>query len=212
MLDLLMTPLGRPPLDTYSPSQLVQTAEPMPAGIWEIEGGAIGGTLLTPAMQVFPVAGIRYGLTPNLELGAGFPGGLARNVVQLKYAPIPALWALNVGADLSWIKAGTTFEIALPWITPRLSVEGRAATTLVTQPNTASPVRTTATVVTAGAETRALRAVHLGADVAYTVGNNDPLVSVGARFRPLGNLGLATHVTTSISGALGFGAVAAARF
>ncbi len=218
MLDL-MAPLGRPPLDTYSPTQIVRTAEPMPAGIWELEIGvrasALTGTSGLAASPALPSYGVRYGLTPNLDVSVG--EGPGRNLFELKFAPIPALWSFYVGGDQSQVQAGTIMEVALPWLTPRLSFRASAPglpASLFGGAPGFTGVRPSATL---GAETRVLRFVNLGADIVYSHDVPQPVsIGVGATFRPIGNLGLALYGGASGSSAgflrLHLGSMAAIRF
>lgn len=197
MLDL-MTPLGRPPLDTYSPTQVVRTADTMPAGVWELDGSVftLGGG---PIAQ----GSVRYGLLPGLQVDAGYPAAAVtgvgrptgRRMLAVSYAPIPALWALSLSYDppndviSSWhtIEAGTTFEIGLPWVTPRISPRVSYQETLFGRNG-----GTTAwdTRVDIGFETpRLFRTFSLGADFDY--GTTYSTANLGIRARLFGNVGAA---------------------
>lgn len=192
----LFAPLGRPPLDTFSPTQVVRTAENMPTGVWEIEGG---GTYADGDSVVMPVAGVRYGLLPGMQIDAVFApySRTARRSVGLKYAPLPAMWSLDLTYDIlargqnsSALEAGTTLEIALPWVTPR--VAPRLSYVRIAQADL--PRESWLPRLDLGFEVGALRPITLGADVDLAL-NEPSTISVGGRLRLFANVGLAIFGT-----------------
>jgi hypothetical protein len=189
MLDFL-TPLGRPPLDGYSPTQVIRTAEPVPAGVWEVE---LGSAVLPPV----PLAGvgIRWGIVPGLavDLGAYAPHYTGRRVLGVHYAPIPALWSVHAGVDPPYslnastgtLEVGSTLELALPFITPRLAPRFLAVWTAGPGQGTTYAAR-----VAIGFETRVLRAIHLGGELDLEPNSPDPaILNAGIRFRIIDNIG-----------------------
>lgn len=201
MLDLLMTPLGRPPLDTYSPTQVIRSAEPMPTGIWEVEAGYVSHGGIGSA-----VGGIRGGLFPGLQIDLTLPQSraeLARRSIAVQYAPIPALWALNLGYDaplanagMQRLEAGTVLELALPWLTPRLAP--RVFYEFPDGPPGSLQMGRWEPRVAFGVESRILRFMTVGADLDH--GGATTTATLGARFRPLGNLGMAAFVGSTVPG------------
>jgi hypothetical protein len=220
MLDFF-EPLGRPPLDTYSPTQVVRTAEPMPSGVWEFEGGLIHQT--NSATLAGTYAAVHGGLLPGFQLDVAWPqpsgGTAARRTVGLRFAPIPALWSFDIGADLASFKpgdyyaieGGTTLEIGLPLVTPRL-----APRITYQAPGIGGMTGSWLPRVALGAETHALKLVTLGLDYDYGFAA-DSTLSLGARFRPFGNFGVALFASSPMSSlgsavTLSGGAIAGVRF
>jgi len=190
VLDLL-APLGRPPLDTFSPTQVVRTAEVMPAGVWELEGGA----RFSPVTGLTGAGGLRGGLLPGLELSVAFPPpanwDAERRLVGLRFAPIPSLWSLEVSSDVPpfggralGLEAGSTLEIALPWFTPRLSPR----VFYLRSPGPDGFAESLHPRLAVGVETRAFKVVSLGLDYDYGFWGASTL-NFGTRFRAIGNLG-----------------------
>lgn len=120
MIDFV-SPLGQPPLNSFSPTQEVRTADVLPTGVWEIELGA-------QESRGFAIApfGVRTGVVPGLELDLGYPGA-GRQVLSAAYGVIPGMLALSAGWTPSLLAGANQLEVAsqiqleTPWGTPRIS-------------------------------------------------------------------------------------------
>jgi hypothetical protein len=168
-----------------------------------------------------PIAGLRYGLFPGTEIEAVFApySESARRSLSLRYAPIPAMWALNLSYDVlsrgqytTSVEAGTTFELGLPWMTPRLAP--RLAYRRVARFGTS--FESWHPRIDLGFETRAHKAVALGLDLDYGF-TAESTLNLGTRFRLLGNLGgavFASLPTWALADPTTYkaGAIAAMRF
>ncbi len=224
MIDLI-SPLGRPPLDTFSPTQEVRTADVLPVGIWEVElGAAYNGGPTYPGVY-FPTpayvspAGIRTGVLPGMELDLGIPAQ-GRRLLSVAYALLPGLLAFNAGWTPNPALASNLFEVGselqlpTPWGTPRIVPQ---VAWIPSHPGSMTGTTITGTWlprIDVGYDLALLRNVTAAADIdvdAGAVSQTD--VALGLRVRLVDNLGGAIYASDEPgTGAVRGGVVLALRF
>ncbi len=220
MIDLI-SPLGRPPLDTFSPTQEVRTADVLPVGIWEVEvGAAYNGGPTNPGVY-FPTpsylspAGIRTGVLPGLELDLGIPAQ-GRRLLSAAYALLPGLLAFNAGwtpnpaLDSNLFELGSELQLPTPWGTPRIAprvdwIPPRPGATIT---------GTWLPKIDVGYELALVRNLTAAADVDVDAGAvSRTAVALGLRVRIVDNLGGAIYASDEPgTGAIRGGVILALRF